>query len=98
MRSPLDVAYIRDQYEAIRREALDADPLGPRGHGLTLLLSRGMPAWLAALSILDRHYLCDHSAEEVQLTGRPELAPAVRSELTLVWAGMVFACSQETAR
>jgi len=98
MRSQLDAAYVCDQYEAMRREALDADPFGPRGHGLALLLSRGIPAWLDALSILDRHDVCDHPAEDMQPTGSPQLAPAIRSELTLVLSGMVFACSQETAR
>ena len=98
MRSPLDPAYVLDQYEAMRRDALGADPYGPRGHGLALLLSRGMPAWLAALSTLDRRHACEQAVADLQLTGSPELALAVRSELTLVWAGMVFACSQETAR
>jgi hypothetical protein len=98
MRSTLDAAYVRDQYEVMRREALDGDRCGSRGHGLALLLSRGMPAWLAALSILDRHPTFDNAAEDVQLTRSPELAPAVRSELASVWASMVFACSQETAR
>jgi len=98
MRLPLDPAYVLDQYEAMRRDALGVDPYGPRGHGLALFLSRGMPAWLAALSTLDRHHACEHAVADLQLTGTPEIAPAVRSELTLVWAGMVLACSQEKAR
>jgi hypothetical protein len=48
MRRPLDPAYVLDQYEAMRREALGGDPFGCRGHGLALFLSRGMPrpGWL----------------------------------------------------
>ena len=53
MRKPLDSAYVLDQYEAMRREAVGCDAYGPRGHGLALFLSRGMPAWLAALSVFD---------------------------------------------
>jgi hypothetical protein len=98
MRLPLDRAYVLDQYEAMRREALGADPYGPRGHGLALFLSRGMPAWLVALSILERPHEREHAAGDLLLSDSPELAPVVRSELTLVWAGMVLACSQETAR
>ena len=40
---PQDVV---DQYEALRREALEVAPFGPRGHGLALLLARGLPAAL----------------------------------------------------
>lgn len=96
----MDSAYVRDQYEALRREALTGDPFGPRGHGLALFLSRGMPAWLAALSMLTPRHAPERAteAEELLLTQAPEFAPAVRSELTLVLAAMVFACSQETAR
>ncbi|PYS44865.1 MAG: hypothetical protein DMG13_33190 [Acidobacteria bacterium] len=98
MRSPLDPDYVLDQYEAMRREALEAGPHGPRGHGLALFLSRGMPAWLAALSILGQRHARESAAEDLLVTGSPELAPAVRSELTLVWAGMVLDCSHERAR
>ena len=48
----LDPTFMFEQYEALRKEALEADPLGRRGHGLTLLLSRGMIAWMAALKTL----------------------------------------------
>jgi len=41
-----------DQYETLRREATETTPGGPRGHGLALFLTRGMPGWLAALTAL----------------------------------------------
>jgi hypothetical protein len=50
--SSLDPRAVLDQYEALRREALERGPFGPRGQGLALFLSRGLPAWLAALTAL----------------------------------------------
>ena len=93
MRAPLDPTYVFDRYEAMRREALESCLDGPRGHGLALFLSRGMPAWLAALPVLDRDKAWERAAENFQTTVTAELPVAVRSELTLVWAGMVLACS-----
>ena len=98
MRRPLDPAYVLDQYEAMRREALECDPYGSRGHGLALFLSRGMPAWLAALSMIDPCQDRQHAAEDLRQPHAPELPAQARSELMLVWAGMVLACAQEAAR
>lgn len=100
MISQMNPAHVRDQYEALRREALAGNPFGPRGHGLALFLSRGMPAWLAALSQLTPRHAPERAAEaeELLLTQAPEFALGVRSELTLVLAAMVLACSQERAR
>jgi hypothetical protein len=97
MRRPLDPAYVLDQYEAMRREALGGDPFGCRGHGLALFLSRGMPAWLAALSMLDRRQGEQHAVEDLHQRRAPELPSEARSELTLVWASMVLACTREAA-
>ena len=47
-----DAQYVLEQYEALRREALEVAPFGPRGQGLALFLTRGMPAWLTALTAL----------------------------------------------
>jgi len=44
--------YVLEQYEALRREALAPASAGAPGHGLALLLGRGMAVWLAALSCL----------------------------------------------
>lgn len=82
-----------DQYEALRREALEAAPFGPRGHGLALFLSRGLPAWLAALTALALPPLPtgpDPRPRGDDLAVRP---PA-RAELTTVLAGMILACTQ----
>jgi hypothetical protein len=98
MRAPLDPAYVHDQYEAMRHEALLPDSVGSRAHGLALFLSRGMPEWLAALSILDDRCHVPRGAEDFDPAGIPKLTPGARSELTQVWAGMVLACTQEPAR
>jgi hypothetical protein len=97
MKAPLDPAYVLDQYEAMRREALGGNLVGSRGRGLAVLWSRGMPAWLAALSILDGAHVPHPRMADMPLAGVPEFTAGVRSELMLVWAGMVLACSQETA-
>jgi hypothetical protein len=98
MRKSLNSAYVLDQYEAMRREALGCDAYGRRGHGLALFLSRGMPAWMAALSAFEGPQCRQPSAEDIQLPRHPMDLPAeARSELTLVWASMVLACTKEIA-
>ena len=67
-------------------------------HGLALFLSRGMPAWMAALSVFDGPQCQQHAVEDIQLPRATELPAKARSELTLVWAGMVLACTKEVAR
>ncbi len=87
---PQDVV---DQYEALRREALEVAPFGPRGHGLALLLARGLPAWLTALTALGpsrpRRPMDEPWTERL-----PRLLPAARVELTTVLAGLVLAYVQ----
>jgi hypothetical protein len=81
------------QYEALRREALEVAPFGPRGHGLALLVARGLPAWLTALTALvppRRRRPVDEPPAE----WAPRLLPAARVELTTVLAGLVLACAQ----
>jgi hypothetical protein len=77
---------VREQYEALRREALEAAAPGPRGPGLALFLARGLPAWLATLTALP-----PRPAAAPGVRG-PTLGPAARRELTAVLAGMVRAC------
>ena len=91
MRSLPEAACVFEQYEAMRREALGADPYDPRGQGLVLFLSRGFPEWLVALS------MWESTSVDLPLTGGPVVAPAIRSELTLAWADMVLACSEGSA-
>jgi hypothetical protein len=97
MKRPLDSAYVLDQYEALRREALGCQAYGVRGHGLVLFLSRGMPAWMAALSAFEGPQCKRYAVEDLQLLRSMELPAEARSELTLVWAGMVLACTKEVA-
>jgi hypothetical protein len=70
----------------------------PRGHALALFLSRGMPAWMAALSAFEGPQCRQHAAEDIQLPRPMNLPAEARSELTLVWASMVLACTKEIAR
>jgi hypothetical protein len=39
-----------EQYETLRREALEIAPFAPRGQGLALFLARGLSSWLQALT------------------------------------------------
>jgi hypothetical protein len=90
-----DAQYAVAQYEALRREALEVAPFGPRGHGLVLLLTRGLPAWLAALIALGP-LRPGRPLDEPAGEARPRLPLSARKELTTVLAGMVLACTQET--
>jgi hypothetical protein len=96
----LKSAYIVDQYEALRREAMEADLGGGVGHGLALLLYRGMTAWISALSVLGKRPMDRATPHDVMFCClKVELLPATRCDLTAVMADMVLACySQELAR
>ena len=91
-----DPVYLQDQYEALRREALGADGLGRRGHGLALFIARGMTAWVEALSALVGRSRASSSIEEQShATPMPVLPSSLRSELATVLADMVLVCSPE---
>ena len=81
-----------EQYEAVRREALDVAPFGPRGHGLALLIARGLPAWLTALTALVPSRP-RRLGDEPRAERSARLLPAARGELTTVLAGLVLACA-----
>jgi hypothetical protein len=85
-----------DQYETLRREATETTPGGPRGHGLALFLTRGMPGWLAALTALAPALRLSRARPAPPPEGRPTLLPCARAELTTILAGMVLACTHET--
>jgi len=62
-----DCRYGLEQYEALRREATESGPGGPRGHGLALFLTRGMPGVVFSPS--------GQGAEErARMNGDPEAA------------------------
>lgn len=86
-----DSAFLQRQYEALREEAIDSLYGGNRGHGLVLFMTRGMTAWLAALSALTPR-------PAVRVSGGPAagpLPPLMRSNLTSLLANMVLACSAQ---
>jgi hypothetical protein len=75
----------------VRREA--TSPGDPRGLGLTLLLARGLPAWLAAVTALGPAALPRPVVGPVGMAP-PCVLPASRRELTMILAGMVLACTR----
>jgi hypothetical protein len=79
------------EYEAVRREA--TTDAGAPGLGLTLLLARGMPAWLTALTALGPPAPPRAIVTPVPVAP-PALLPASTRELTTVLAGMVLACTR----
>jgi hypothetical protein len=94
--SDLDPPTVLEHYEALRREATALTPGGPRGHGLALFLSRGLPGWLAALTALTPPRRPPPPGPAAgPLPPGPRLGPAARTELTTVLAGMVLACAAE---
>ena len=88
-----DAAYVLEQYEAVRREALEVGPVAPRGHGLALVIARGLPAWLRALTALAPSRPT-RASDERGAAPASRLQPAARGELTTVLAGMVLACAR----
>lgn len=86
----LDADYLREQYETLRQEALDVSVEAPRGHGLALFLTRGMVAWIEALSTLTRRQV--QKAQNVSA-----LPIAIRPEMTSVLANMILICMTEEA-
>lgn len=74
----------QQEYENLRREALQ---VGPRGHGLALFLTRGMVAWLEALTALRAR-----PTPRISQYESIDMLPAVRSDLTILLADMVLSC------
>lgn len=84
-----DAEYLREQYELLRREAVELSPYAQRGHGLLLFLTRGMVAWIEAVCCLSGRR---ESPTEVATSALPF---ALRPEITTVLANMVLVCMQE---
>jgi hypothetical protein len=75
----------KQEYECLRQEALH--PGAHRGHGLALFQSRGMMAWLQALTALKPRPVAQNVIEESVST--PSIS---RSDLTALLASMVLSC------
>jgi len=91
--SDADPPTVLAAYEVLRREATELPPGGPRGHGLALFLTRGLPGWLAALTALRPVPRRPPTPAEASPDPGPALKPSARTELTAVLAGMVLACT-----
>jgi hypothetical protein len=87
----VDARYVLEEYERLRREALEGGWSGERGHGLVLFLARGMSSWIGALTALasERWAMAAGDSPRDPLPIPPR---SVRAELTTVLAGMVLAC------
>jgi len=98
MSASANVEYLREQYERVRREALAADPFGPRGHGLALLMTRGLAAWVDAVQRLSVRAVGTVEPAPTQTDRRP-WRPDDRADLTRILASLVVTCAQsEVAR
>lgn len=94
----LDSNQVLEQYEALRRDVLAVGSSFDRGPGLSLFLTRGMSAWLTAVTALMPRSPRPAMISESPLERLPVLALSVRSDLTVMLADMVLACSVEVAR
>lgn len=84
-----DAEYVREQYELLRREAVELSPYAQRGLGLLLFLTRGMVVWMEAVSCLSGRRAVP--AEVTTVSPSFSLQP----EVTAVLANMVLVCMQE---
>lgn len=75
----------KQEYENLRQEALQ--PGSRRGHGLALFLSRGMMAWLEALTALG-----PRPVAQTAPPGGVDLPSTLRPDLTILLASMVLSC------
>jgi len=75
----------KQEYETLRQEALQAG--SHRGHGLALFLSRGMVAWLEALTALRSQTVLPSTTQE-----SVDLPAVLRPDLTTLLANMVLSC------
>jgi hypothetical protein len=80
----------KQEYENLRQEALQTG--ARRGHGLALFLSRGMMAWLQALTAL-RPRLVPQSVPQEPVDLPLVLCP----DLTMLLANMVLTCMRGEA-
>ena len=90
----LDIDQLCRQYEVVRHDAATQVAFSRRGYGMALLMTRGMPAWLEAMSTIS---LPPAVLRPPAGSGDLELAPPVRSELARALASLVFRCVPEGA-
>jgi hypothetical protein len=96
MRLGSDPGYMADQYEALRKQALDATSASHRGYGFSLFLVRGMPGWLTALALLaPSAERSRRPSESGLLLCRPNLPGSEQSNFTSLLADMVLALRPE---
>ena len=97
MNSSPRAEYVLDQYEALRRHALEAVPLARCGPGLSLFLARGMTSWLEAVTALAPEPA--RPWPQHPMSARLPVPPAaVRADVTVLLANMVLACGAEETR
>ena len=84
---------MRQQYEVLRHDAATDVAFARQGYGMALLMSRGMTAWLKALSTISLPSAGPPPAEN----GGLDLAPPVRSEMARVLASLVLSRVAEGA-
>jgi hypothetical protein len=80
----------KQEYESLRQDGLHAD--SRRGHGLALFLSRGMMAWLEALTALRSHPVGQSAPHESF-----DLPSVLRPDLTTLLTNMVLSCMRGEA-
>jgi len=80
----------KQEYEHLRQEALQSG--SRRGHGLALFLSRGMMAWLEALTALRSRPISQSASQE-----SVDLPSVLRPDLTTLLANMVLSCMRREA-
>jgi len=84
--------YAIEQYETLRQEALGINDWNTRGHGLSLILTRGMAAWFEALRSLGTS--TDIMSKSKQLPYSGALSSGLRYGVTTVLADIILAsCS-----
>jgi len=84
-----DAEYLLEQYELLRQEAIEVRSQFRQGHGLLLFLTKGMVAWIEAVSCIS-----GRQAVPVKLVDSPA-SISLQPEVTTVLANMVLGCIQE---
>ena len=85
-----DVAELARHYEDLRSEVTDVRVSAAGGLGLTLLMTRGLSAWMKARAV------CMPAAERCERAGEaPPLLPVARPDVVQLLTGMALAACTE---